>query len=134
VISRTSVMDYRDTTKRIPEIAAELGVATIVEGAVQRSGSKVRITAQLIDARTDEHLWAESYDRALTADNLFDIQTEIATSIAGALQGGAGGSPAPADGRSPRPGGLPAGPVAAVQPDRRLCADGREGARIRASA
>ena len=86
VISRTSVMDYRDTTKRIPEIAAELGVATIVEGAVQRSGSKVRITAQLIDARTDEHLWAESYDRALTADNLFDIQTEIATSIAGALQ------------------------------------------------
>jgi TolB-like protein len=86
VISRTSVMDYRETTKRIPDIAAELGVATVVEGAVQRSGSKVRITAQLIDARTDEHLWAESYDRALTADNLFDIQTEIATSIAGALQ------------------------------------------------
>jgi len=86
VISRTSVMDYRDTTKRIPEIAAELGVASIVEGAVQRSGNKVRITAQLIDAQTDEHLWADSYDRELTADNLFDIQTEIATSIAGALQ------------------------------------------------
>ncbi|MEJ2514298.1 MAG: hypothetical protein P8102_03625 [Gammaproteobacteria bacterium] len=86
VISRTSVMDYRDTTKRIPEIADELGVATIVEGAVQRSGSKVRITAQLIDARTDEHLWAESYDRELTADTLFEIQTEIATAIAGALQ------------------------------------------------
>ncbi len=86
VISRTSVMDYRDTKKRVPEIADELGVATIVEGAVQRSGSMVRITAQLIDAETDEHLWAESYDRELTADNLFAIQTEIATSIAGALQ------------------------------------------------
>ena len=86
VISRTSVMDYRDTTKRIPEIADELGVATVVEGAVQRSGNMVRITAQLIDADTDEHLWAESYDRELTAGNLFAIQTEIATSIAGALQ------------------------------------------------
>ncbi len=86
VISRTSVMEYRDTTKRIPDIASELGVATIVEGAVQRAGNMVRITAQLIDAESDEHLWAESYDRELTAQNLFDIQTEIATSIAGALQ------------------------------------------------
>jgi len=86
VISRTSVMEYRDTIKRIPDIATELGVATVVEGAVQRSGNMVRITAQLIDARTDEHLWAESYDRELTARNLFAIQTEIATSIAGALQ------------------------------------------------
>jgi TolB-like protein/lipopolysaccharide biosynthesis regulator YciM len=86
VISRTSVMEYRDTIKRIPDIAAELGVATVVEGAVQRSGNMVRITAQLIDAQTDEHLWAESYDRELTAQNLFAIQTEIATSIAGALQ------------------------------------------------
>ena len=86
VISRTSVMEYRDTIKRVPDIAAELGVATIVEGAVQRSGNMVRITAQLIDADTDEHLWAESYDRELTAQNLFAIQTEIATSIADALQ------------------------------------------------
>ncbi|MEJ2522674.1 MAG: tetratricopeptide repeat protein [Gammaproteobacteria bacterium] len=86
VISRTSVMDYRETTKRIPDIASELGVAAVVEGAVQRSGDMVRITAQLIDAETDEHLWAESYDRELTARNLFAIQTEIATSIAGALQ------------------------------------------------
>jgi len=86
VISRTSVMEYRDTTKRIPDIARELGVSTVVEGAVQRAGDMVRITAQLIDARTDEHLWAESYDRALTANNLLAIQTEIATSIAGALQ------------------------------------------------
>jgi TolB-like protein len=86
VISRTSVMEYRDTTKNMRQIGQELGVATIVEGAVQRSGSMVRITAQLIDTATDEHLWAETYDRELTASNLFAIQTEIATSIAGALQ------------------------------------------------
>ena len=86
VISRTSVMEYRDTAKKIPAIAAELGVATVVEGAVQRSGDMVRITAQLIEAETDEHLWAETYDSELTADNLFAIQTEIATSIATALK------------------------------------------------
>jgi len=86
VISRTSVMEYRDTTKKIPEIAAELGVATIVEGGVQRSGSRMRFNAQLINARTDEHLWAETYDRELTAENLFDIQAEIARAIANALQ------------------------------------------------
>jgi TolB-like protein len=86
VISRTSVMEYKDTTKKIPEIASELGVATIVEGGVQRSGSRVRINAQLIDAGSDEHLWAETFNRELTAENLFDIQAEIAESIAGALQ------------------------------------------------
>jgi len=86
VISRTSVMEYRDTTKKIPEIAAELGVATIVEGGVQRSGSRMRFNAQLINAQTDEHLWAETYDRELTAENLFDIQAEIAKAIANALQ------------------------------------------------
>jgi TolB-like protein len=86
VISRTSVMEYKDTTKKIPEIAAELGVATIVEGGVQRSGSRIRFNAQLIDARTDEHLWAETYNRELTAENLFDIQAEIARAIAQALQ------------------------------------------------
>jgi len=85
VISRTSVMEYRDTTKNLRQIGQELGVSTIVEGAVQRSGATVRITAQLIDAQTDEHLWAETYDRELTAGNLFAIQTEIATSIAHAL-------------------------------------------------
>ena len=86
VISRTSVMEYKDTTKKIPQIAAELGVATIVEGGVQRSGSRIRFNAQLIDAQTDEHLWAETYNRELTAENLFDIQTEIARAIAKALQ------------------------------------------------
>jgi len=86
VISRTSVMEYKDTTKKIPEIAAELGVATIVEGGLQRSGSRIRFNAQLIDAYTDEHLWAETYNRELTAENLFDIQTEIALAIAEALK------------------------------------------------
>ena len=86
VISRTSVMEYRETTKKIPQIAAELGVATVLEGGVQRAGQRVRINVQLIDAATDEHLWAENFDRELTAENVFEIQSEIAQSIAGALQ------------------------------------------------
>ncbi len=85
VISRTSVMEYRDTTKNLREIAAELGVTNILEGAIQRSGDQVRINVQLIDAQTDEHLWAEIYDRELTAESLFAIQTEIAKAIAAAL-------------------------------------------------
>ena len=86
VISRTSVLRYKDTELPIPEIAAALGVATIMEGAVQRSGNTVRINVQLIDAQTDEHLWAEIYDRELTAENLFAIQSEISQAIADALQ------------------------------------------------
>ena len=86
VISRTSVMDYRDTTKKIPVIADELGVAHILEGGVQRSGDQIRISAQLIKADTDQHLWAETYDRELTVDNLLDIQSEIARNIASALR------------------------------------------------
>jgi TolB-like protein/Flp pilus assembly protein TadD len=86
VISRTSVNEYRDTTKNLRDIGAELDVTTIVEGAVQRSGNQVRITVQLIDAATDEHLWADSYDRELTTENLFAIQSEISTQIATALQ------------------------------------------------
>ncbi|MCZ6559505.1 MAG: tetratricopeptide repeat protein, partial [Gammaproteobacteria bacterium] len=86
VISRTSVMEYRDTTKNLRQIGVELGVSTILEGAVQRAGDRVRITVQLIDAESDEHLWAENYDRRLTTENLFDIQTEIATSIANATK------------------------------------------------
>jgi len=86
VISRTSVGKYKDTEKTIPEIAGELGVATVMEGAVQRSGNTVRINVQLIDAQTDEHLWAEIFDRELTADNLFAIQSEISNEIAKALQ------------------------------------------------
>ena len=86
VISRTSVMEYRDTTRKIPEIAKELGVANILEGGIQRSGDQVRINVQLIDATTDEHLWAEIFDRKLTAENLFAIQSEISRTIADALQ------------------------------------------------
>jgi len=86
VISRTSVTQYKGTEKTIPQIAAELGVATIMEGAVQRSGNQVRINVQLIDAQTDEHLWAEIFDRELTAQNLFAIQSEISEAIASALK------------------------------------------------
>ena len=85
VISRTSVMGYANTERKIPEIARELGVATVMEGAVQRAGNRVRINVQLIDAKTDAHLWAEIYDRELTADNIFDIQSEITVAIAAAL-------------------------------------------------
>ncbi|MEM1413185.1 MAG: CDC27 family protein [Pseudomonadota bacterium] len=86
VISRTSVMEYRETSKNLREIADELDVAHVMEGAVQRAGDRVRINVQLIDAATDEHLWAEIYDRELTTENLFDIQSEIAVAIAGALE------------------------------------------------
>ena len=85
-ISRTSVMQYRNTSKTIPQIARELGVATIMEGGVQRAGDTIRINVQLIDAATDEHLWAQTYDRQLTAANIFAIQSEIATAIADALR------------------------------------------------
>jgi len=87
VISRTSVMKYRDTEKTIPEIAAELGVSTILEGGIQRAGKRIRINAQLIDVTTDEHLWAESFDREMTMENIFDIQTEITRQIVTAVKG-----------------------------------------------
>ena len=86
VISRTSVARYENTSKSIPQIAKELGVAAIMEGAVQRAGNTVRINVQLIDAGTDEHLWAEAYNRQLTTENIFAIQNEIATAIADALR------------------------------------------------
>jgi len=86
VISRTSVMEYRDTTKNLREIGEELGVGTVLEGAVQRAGDSVRINAQLIDASTDEHIWAKSYDRQLSAVNLFALQSEISEEITRALQ------------------------------------------------
>ncbi len=86
VISRTSVMSYRDTTKNLRQIGEELGVANILEGGVQRVGNTVRINVQLIDAATDEHLWAKTYDRELSTENIFAIQTEIAQSIANALE------------------------------------------------
>ena len=86
VISRTSVEQFRDTKLPIREIAERLDVATILEGGVQRAGDRVRINVQLIDARSDAHLWAETYDRELTAANIFAIQSEVATAIAAALR------------------------------------------------
>ena len=84
VISRTSVMRFADTNKSLPDIARELGAAHILEGSVRRSGNQVRITVQLIDASTDEHLWAETYDRQL--EDIFAIQSEVATKITEALK------------------------------------------------
>ncbi len=86
VISRTSVMRYRDTELSIPEIAGQLGVNAILEGGIQRSGDQIRINVQLIDTETDEHLWAETYDRQMTAENLFAIQSEITRQIIGSLK------------------------------------------------
>lgn len=85
VISRTSVEKFRDTTQSMKEIGAVLGVKNILEGAVQRSGGQVRINVQLIDVTTDDHLWAETYDRQLSAANVFAIQGDIAMEIAAAL-------------------------------------------------
>ncbi len=80
VISRTSVMLYKNSKKPLKEIAGELGVGAIVEGSVLRLGDRVRITAQLIDARSDRHLWAESYSREIS--DLFELQSEVAHAIA----------------------------------------------------
>jgi len=85
VISRTSVMQYKSGAARnLRQIARELGVANIVEGEVQRAGNRVRVSAQLLDARKDVHLWAEHYDRPL--DDVFAIQSEIAKAIADQLR------------------------------------------------
>ncbi len=84
VISRTSVMQYKRARKPLPEIARELGVDAVVEGSVLRAGNRVRITAQLISAATDEHLWTESYDRDL-GDTLA-LQSEVARAIASAVR------------------------------------------------
>ena len=84
VVSRTSVMKYSGQEQNIRAIADDLGVRNILEGSVRRAGNRVRITAQLIDAVTDEHLWAEKFDRDL--DDIFLIQSEVAEAIAEALQ------------------------------------------------
>jgi serine/threonine-protein kinase len=83
VISRTSTKHYKSAPENLPEIARQLGVAHVLEGSVQRTGGRVRVSAQLIDARTDAHLWAEHYDRPL--DDVFAIQSEVAQAIADQL-------------------------------------------------
>ncbi len=84
VIARTSVKKYRDTDKSIAEIAAELGVGTVMEGSVRYAGERVRVTAQLIDAATQDHLWSEVYERDLA--DIFAIQADVARKIAEALE------------------------------------------------
>ncbi len=83
VASRTSAFTFRESNKSIAEIAGTLGVANVLEGSVRKQGNRVRITAQLIDARTDAHRWSESYDREL--DDIFAVQEEIARAITNAL-------------------------------------------------
>lgn len=83
VISRTSVMKYKDTDMNISEISSELGAGTILEGSVRKIGNKIRIVGQLIDANNDVHIWSETYDREI--EDVFEIQTDIAERIAAAL-------------------------------------------------
>jgi len=80
VISHTSVIQYKGTHKPLPQIASELHVDAVVEGAVEFAGDRVRITAQLVDAETDRHLWADTYDRELS--NVLLLQSEVATDVA----------------------------------------------------
>ena len=84
VISRSSVVQYKKAKRNLPEIGQALSVAHVLEGSVQRSANRVRVSAQLIDARSDTHIWAEKYDRDLS--DVFAIQSEIAQAIADQLQ------------------------------------------------
>jgi TolB-like protein len=86
VIARTSVEQFRDTKLTTREIGERLGVTKVLEGGVQRAGDRVRVTVQLIDTASDAHVWAENYDRELSAANIFAIQSEVAAAIAGALK------------------------------------------------
>jgi len=86
VVSRTSVREYAGTSKNMGQIGEELSVKHILEGGVQKAGDRIRINVQLIDATTDSHLWAETYDRELTTTNIFAIQSEIARETARVLR------------------------------------------------
>jgi len=85
VRGRTSVLPYRENPKSLRDIALELDVGFILEGSARKAGDQVRLTAQLIDARKDEHLWAENYDRPLTVKNLISVQSDIAGKVAQAV-------------------------------------------------
>ena len=84
VTSRSSAFSFKGKNLDIPTIARQLGVANILEGSVRRSGDRVRITAQLVDARTDTHIWSDTYDRHLV--DIFAVQDECATAIVEALR------------------------------------------------
>jgi len=79
VISRSSAFSYKGKDVRLVDVARELNVAHILEGSVRKAGNRVRITAQLIEAHSDTHLWSETYDRTL--DDIFAIQDEIAATV-----------------------------------------------------
>lgn len=104
VISRTSVIGYRDTDLPIPQIARKLNAGTVIEGAVQSAGRRIRLSVQVIDGINDVHRWAETYDRELTTEGLFDIQSELAAQIVESLpaeltagRAAAAGAPVTAD-------------------------------------
>jgi TolB-like protein/Tfp pilus assembly protein PilF len=84
VISRTSTMQYKGAKKNLVDIGRELGAGTLLEGSVRKAGNRVRITIQLLDAREDKHLWAQSYDREL--QDIFAVQSDVATNVADALK------------------------------------------------
>ncbi len=84
VTSRSSAFSYKGKEVKLSQVAKELGVAHVLEGSVRKSGNRLRITAQLIDARTDTHLWSETYDRSL--DDIFAVQDEIAAAVVGQLK------------------------------------------------
>ena len=84
VISRTSVMGYKGTTKKVKEIGKELEVGSVLEGSLRKAGNSIRVTTQLIDVAGDRHLWAQNYDREL--DNVFAVQSDIAQRVADALK------------------------------------------------
>lgn len=86
VVSSTSVQPYRESGSSVPAIAADLGVSWILEGTVQRSADRIHVNAQLIDARSDTHVWAESYHREVSPAGLFDIQADLTRRIADALE------------------------------------------------
>jgi len=86
VIARTSVMNYKKKEKSVSQIGRELEVGSIIEGSVRKAGNRVRVTVQLIDSRTEEHLWASNYDKEL--DDIFAIQSDVASKVAGSVSAG----------------------------------------------
>jgi len=94
VIARTSVMQYKTTSKTVSQIGADLGVSSILEGSVRKAGNRLRVTAQLIDVGSQGHVWAHTYDREL--DDVFAVQSDIAAKVAGSLPGNLAAATAPA--------------------------------------
>jgi adenylate cyclase len=84
VISRTSAMSYKGARRKVSEIGNELDVGSVLEGSVRKSGSRMRIAVELIDASSDKHLWSETYDREF--DDVFSVQSDIAKHVADALR------------------------------------------------